>query len=370
MISRGNENFIARHYEWIVAGVGVLALLGAAAYYALSFGADADAAAQAAVQSIDRKKPVSDGIAELDLEPYAATLRQTRTPSLVAAVDATRESFLASERRVKCKCGHVMVSGLETCPKCAAPLVIVNEVDEASKKLDQWKTRYGVDLTDDDKDNDGFTNREEYEAKTDPTDAKDHPDYLDSLKLTLPLKETYVPFVFTKATKIPTGWRCEFFDPKRKDAYGRVGTAFTAVVGEELFLPVSKATGVAKGEPSGYLLKACEKKEELREIQAGSSMKKAVDVSEVTLVRKSDGKVVTLVLQSAKKTAKLTPVDVQATLVYERRTAQTFVVVPGDSITLNTETYLIRSVKPVGKGAEVVLEQSVTGRRKTLKALE
>ena len=46
MISRaGNQNFFAAHYEWIALGVGVLALLGGAAVFALSLGNDPDDAA-------------------------------------------------------------------------------------------------------------------------------------------------------------------------------------------------------------------------------------------------------------------------------------------------------------------------------------
>lgn len=370
MISRGNSNFIKDHYDWLVAAVGVLALAGAAVFFVLSLGADADAAAAEAVRSVERKRPAENGVEKPDLTAGAAILRQSRSPMLVAEIDGRRESFLASERRVKCRCGNVMVPGFMNCPACNLSLIIVNKEDETAKKVERWEAKFGVKCDDADKDGDGFTNKEEFEAGFDPTDAKDHPDYLESLKLTLPLKETYVPFVLTKATQIPTGWRCEFFDPKRKDDYGRLGRTFTATVGEEIKIPVTSAKGVTKDESTGYVLKGYEKKEELRAITAGSTMKKAVDVSVATVTRKSDGKVVALSVQPAKKGVRLTPVDVQATLVYERGGSKTYEVVTGDEIDLSGSKYAVIGVKSVGKGAELTLEAKVGGKRHVLKALE
>ena len=102
-------------------------------------------------------------------------------------------------------------------------------------------------------DGDDFTNLEEFKAGTDPTDKNDHPDYLDSLRIKLPLKETYMPFVFTGARKVADGWRCEFFDASQKDDYGRAGRTFSATINEEI--------GAAVKKPTGVVLKAYEKKE-------------------------------------------------------------------------------------------------------------
>ena len=106
MIARGDKaNFFASHYEWIVAGVGALALAGAAAFFVMSLGEDADAAAADAVRGVERKKPAQLGVEPTDLAPFAAAVRQVRTPALVAEVADRQESFLASEKRVKCVCG-------------------------------------------------------------------------------------------------------------------------------------------------------------------------------------------------------------------------------------------------------------------------
>ena len=213
-----------------------------------------------------------------------------------------------------------------------------------------------------DADGDGFTNKEEYLAKTDPMDKKDHPDYLDSLAIVLPLKETKMPFVFRKANKLPSGWRCEFFDPSRRDDYGRRGETLTAVVGEE----VSSRDQKYK---SGFVLKSYTPKSEKRAIKGGEGLKKSVDVSEVVVERRSDGKKITLVIQESGP-LKLAPVDVQATLSYTRGTVKNMDVVPGSEIDLNGSKYRIVDIKAVGKGAKVTVEDSLSGKKRVLEALE
>ncbi len=366
----GETNFLKRYYDRILVVIAVLALVGGGVYFLLEVGADEGAASATALARIDRLKAATAPVAEEDLGVLAANLRQAKSPVLVAVPDEKGANFLASERRIRCRCGQVLVAGVTACPACHASLVVVNEEDEAAKRQARWTARFGVKIDDLDADGDGFTNREEFEAQTDPTDAKDHPNYIDSLKLALPLKETFVPFALMKAIQIPNGWRCEFLDPKRRDDYGRLGRSFTAVVGEEIQIPLGQVKGQAKSEKTGYVLKGFAKKEERRAITAGSTMKKAVDVSVATLKRVSDGKLVELVIQPSRASLRLTPVDVQATLVYERNGTKTFNVVAGDEINLNGMVYHVKGVKAVGKGAEVTLENAATRKTEIVKTLE
>lgn len=372
MISRtGKENFFTRHYDWIVAGVGLVALLGAAGYFASTLGADADAAATEALNHLKMRTSGSEtGVVKPDLTPFTAATRQVRTPTLVTEVSDRQESFLASESRVRCTCGKAIPGGLAACPFCQKSLVVVNKVDEEARKREQWTKRFGVEIDELDKDDDGFTNREEYMAKTDPTDAKDHPDYLDSLQLQLPLQETFVPFFLLNAEKIPAGWRCEFCDPKLKDDYGRLGRTFKTMVGEEIILTITSATGASTSKPTGYRLKSVKIQQETRAIAGTDGKTHTVDIPVATVERRTDSKAVELKMQPTKKSAQLSAVDVQATLLYTRGGTKTFNVITGAEVDLNGTKYKVTAIKAVGKGAEITLENQITGKKRVLKALE
>lgn len=369
MITRsGNQGFLAAHYDWILVGIGALALLGAGAFYAMTLGADADVAAMEATRSVERMRPSETGVKPVDMSAFRSAMRVTKNPAVIAEISEKMESFLSSERRVSCKKCKKAISGdirkVPVCPFCG-------EKQEVEKKVvldadgdglpDEWERKFGLNPGDAsdaaaDKDGDGFTNLEEFQAKTDPADAKDHPDYLDSLKIVLPLKPTYMPFVFTRANKIPSGWRLEFFDASKRNDYGQMGRTVTAVIGEEI-------------GKYGFVVKGYEQKQERQAIKGGKGMQKMVDVSEATLVRKRDNKTVKLVIVADRK-EKPAAVDVQATLAYERGTVQNFEVVPGSEIELNGNKYKIAEVLAVGKGAKVVIESSPSGKKRTLEALE
>ena len=368
MIARGgSKGFFAAHYDWLALGVGVIALALGAAYYVSVLGEDPDEAAADAVARIDRMKPKEAGVAPVDMSALQAATSLIRKPVLLAEIDGRAESFLASERRVLCKCGKAISGDVRAVPAC--PYCGEKQQEEKKPILDtdgdglpdDWEKRFGLNPNDPadasaDLDGDEFTNLEEYEAKTDPRDPKDHPDYLDSLKIELPLKETSMPFVFRKANKIPAGWRCEFFDPVRKDDYGRKGTTLTAVVGE----PIAD---------TGFVLKSYVAKTAREAIKGGEGLMKTVDASEVVVERKRDGKKVTLVVQQGKG-FKLAPVDIQATLSYSRKTVESFDVVPGSEIVLSGTKYQITDIKAVGKGAKISVKQLPSGRIRVLEALE
>ena len=104
-------------------------------------------------------------------------------------------------------------------------------------------------------------------------------------------------------------------------------------------------------------------------ISGTGNLTKPVDVSEAVVERISDGKRVTLVVQHG-KTYKFAPVDVQATVTYERGNSVTRKVIVGDTIDLNGSKYKVLSIKPEGKGAKVTFENASSGVKKTLSTLE
>ena len=191
---------------------------------------------------------------------------------------------------------------------------------------------------------------EEFAAGTDPSDKKSHPDYFDSLKLVMPLKETYLPFYLRSYMKTPAGMRLEFFDPKRRNDYGKSGYRYSVLVGE----PVGD---------TGFVAKGFEQKERKQKI-AGSNVERSVDVSEATIARQSDGK--TLIVSLVEKR---TPVETQATIAFSRGEPSEFTATAGKTFKLYESTYKVIDIKSVGKGAKVTIEDPL-GKIRTLEAVD
>lgn len=368
MISRNSEKgFVAAHWDWLVAAFGVLALLAALVYAVIACGEDPQEAAAEALSELDGRKGGKTGVEAVDMAPYAAAAKALKDPARVIVPAETKESFLASGRRVFCEqgdpaaeakaCGQPIPFGLKVCPFCGAkqPEEVKVVLDSDGDGLpDEFEKAHGLNPNDPadadaDKDGDGFTNMEEFLAKTDLDDPASHPPYLDSLKLVTPLKETLLPFYLERITPIPSGQRFFFKLLKAKADWGKGSTSLSVLKDEEI-------------GKSGFSVKAFEKSSKKVKI-AGSNQEKEVDTSTVTLVRKSDGKTIVLMMGDKRK-----PVDIQAKLVYERGETKEFTVVPGDTIDLNGTKFKVTEIKRDAKGAKVLVENETT--KKTLEALE
>lgn len=377
MISRSSgRGFLAEHWDWAALVACLLLLAGGAAFFAMSLGVDPDQAAADEAAAVERMKPAGTGFGETDLAPYLLSLKSVVSPMTVSEVGERDESFLSSERRVLCvKCKKAIPGDIKATPACP----FCGEKQQEEKKVvldadsdglpDEWERRYGLNVGDAsdanaDTDGDGFTNMEEFLAKTDPSDPKDHPPYTDSLSVVLPLKETRMQFVLRGAMPIGKSWRCEFFDPSRRNDYGQRGVTMRTAVGDQI------VAGEGKDRfETGFKVVKYTPKTVKRAVKGGEGMKRDVDVSEAVVERTRDGKRITLVVQHGSP-VRFAPIDVQATLRYERGNVKTFDVVPGDEIGLNGQKFKIKAIKSIGKGASVTLADSLTGKEYELKALE
>ena len=368
MISRsGKGNFLAAHYEWLAAVIGVIALIGAGVYCFL--GGDAESDVDAVMSQIAVRSGKRVAVEAVDMTVCDQSTNVSRSVELARRIEERFLGSFTSEKRVFCiseACGRAMPETYDAAKNLVCVFCgVTQKVAQVAKPADadgdglpdSWEKANGLNPADPDDaeadaDGDDFTNLEEYQAKTDPNDAKDHPDYLDSLAIVLPLKKTYMPFIFLSATPVPKGWRCEFFDASRNDSYGRKGVSMSALIDEEI-------------GGSGFVLKSYEKKSEKRAIK-GSVNQKEVDVSEAVVERKGDGKRLTLTVAASRKDKPM-PVDVQAKLSYSRRgNAKSFDVVAGAEIVLSGAKYKVCEVKAAGDGAEVTVENVATGKKRKL----
>jgi hypothetical protein len=364
------ESFFKEEWHWFAAGAGVLMFAAAAALAFLLLGVDPGQAADDALGATGSRDAKDTGVVEINMDRYVSARKATASPSLVAEPSDAHASFLASGRRVYCESGEApggrkacalpIPFGAKVCPHCGVKqpeeMKVVLDADKDGLP-DEYEKKYGLDPknaadANEDKDGDGFTNAEEYEAGTDPTDPDSHRDYLDFLEIVPPLENTLLPFVFDRMTPTPSGMKFFFRDPKKRNVYGQRGTTYPVLMGAE----------VGK---TGFFVKSFEEKKKKVAIP-GSNVTKDKDVSTVTVERASDGKRITLRVENPRFEA----VDKKAKLRYSRGGERMFTVAPGDEFKLDRNTYKVVGIERNGKKAHVSVEDVRTGAKRNMETLE
>lgn len=353
------ENFFKAHWDWIVAGAGLLALAASAAVFVGRLGLSPEDGALRCEMRLKAAKPAHEGVPAADMTIFQSVFRIAKVPPSMVEIDPKKGSFLASETRIVCKaekdatkdgkpvkgCGRPIPMEAKVCPYCGITQDTgVTKEEEGVRRMREWSARYGVDLIlhpDADTDKDGFTDMEEYEYATrqgvacDPKDPTSHPDYLESLFVDGEMKQTLLPFYLQTVSPVPNGWRFNFRDTAKKNAYGQA-MVYSVLKGEEI-------------GKTGFTAVKYEKRQEERVVPGSKGkLKKKVDVSTVELVRKSDGKTIV-----AKVNERRVPVDKQVTLVFRRGGEKRFTLKQGDEFELFSRKYKVVALGDDPKNPEV-----------------
>ncbi len=354
-MARSKQNFFKDHYDWLVATIGVAALVGVGFLFCMAEGdpqgtalAECEAKLNAARASAEREakaRASSSDTKVYDMSELTNVLSKMTSPDLLksASGDGKGPSYLVSECRVYCqKCQKPIPFKSKKCPFCdenqefEKPVDVIRHGNDSDNDgmTDAWETKYGLNPNDPndagkDADGDTFTNLEEFTAKTDPTNPEDHPDFLGDLKIAGNFKEVLLPFWFKVAHQIPGSYRLRF-DVRDVNRYEKA----EAIVGKEVVFSV-KNVKYEKGVPVGPLeigsgWRVAEYNERFDMVdRKGSEQKIRQDVSTVVLERIKDKRKITIPLGN-----KPVPIDTQIDLEWSRDGGKTITVSTGSEFSL------------------------------------
>jgi hypothetical protein len=344
-----------KHYDRLAAIVVLVALLLSLLFLVL--------------KGVELKQQVSEYDADLESgQPSTSQLTpadSTADMALIAAVaNPTAEMLLAKpesvdlpslgtpERRLLCvKCAKPIAWGVEKCTFCGVAQPKEEKIDLAAVDTDgdgipdleermlNLNPEDGSDV-DLDNDNDGFSNIEEYQAKTDMNDAKSHPSYQSRISLAK-IEGTKLTVRATSRTPLPATVGA---DGKSIPHY-KVTFLFVAEDGKVGGTPLSVADGKAVGK-TGFIFDSF-KELPKKQIRVGEHKQlRFVDVSEVVLKRASDGKLITTVMWD--KNNPEWPgdplIEQRATLEFDVPNVKPVTVAPGGKFSVKGEEYAVLSV--------------------------
>ncbi|MBQ9694432.1 MAG: hypothetical protein IJV69_06730 [Kiritimatiellae bacterium] len=287
-----------------------------------------------------------------DLALVAAVAKPAAEALLANQTDLTLANLGTPERRLLCvKCTKPIVWGAEKCSFCAAVQPKEEKIDLAAVDSDGdgipdvEELKLGLNPQDGndadlDKDNDGFSNIEEYLAKTDMADAKSHPGY-----------ETRIALKKIEGTKLRLRAISKMTLPSTKDAEGKVVPHYqvTFVSVDEAGNAGTTPVRVKDGNPIGKTGFVFVRFNELpkKQIQVGEHKQlRFVDVSTVDLKRTSDNKAITTVIydENNPEWPGDPLLEQRATLEFDVPGVDPVVVAPGGTFTIKGEKYAVLSV--------------------------
>ena len=351
-------------YDKLIA-VGVLIVLLVSLFYLTQAGAARKQEESSYDQQLAALKPTAGSLAAMDMAAYESATKLVRSPFQLDSLPVDKAGFMTPERRVTCvspTCQKPIPYEAEVCPFCQAKQPAgkpdTEGLDTDKDGIpDKVENEWGLNPLDPsdakgDLDGDGFTNLEEYLAKTDPKDKNSHPSLVNLLRVK-ELRGKALPIVFSAVNKMPGGKNQLVFNltaPQRKTVY----VSEDSPIGETV-----KATGKPETD---YVAGKVEPKFEERENPNMPGIKIKVDVSTVTVKRTTDGKEFKLKMNQAGINT-----DVEAVLVLTLDNSE-YSVLENATFKMRDETYRLVSID--NAATSVVVENVANGQQKVVRKLD
>lgn len=353
-----------RQYDKLIA-VAVLIVLLVSLFYLTQANSARKQEEATYDQQLSALKPSAGDLAAMDMAAYEAASKLSRSPFQLEALSAEKSGFLTPERRVTCvspACQKPIPYDAEVCPFCQAKQPAAKPDTEGLDTdkdgiPDKVENEWGLNPQDPadakgDLDGDGFSNLEEYLAKTDPKDKNSHPALVNLLRVK-ELRGKALPFIFSGVNKMPNGKNQLVFNllsPQRKTVY----VAEDAQIGE-----IVKATGKPETD---YVAGKVEPKFEERENPNMPGIKMKVDVSIVSVKRLSDNKEFKLKINQPGVNT-----DVEAVLVLTLDNSE-YTALENGTFKMRDETYRVVAID--NAATSVVVENVANGQQKVVRKLD
>lgn len=260
---------VKTHYDRIAAFLTLVVLLVSLVYLAVHVGL-AKRMQQDFDQSIRSLRPAHPHAKCVQSDLFDRAIDTLEAPIMLNYQTWSNGSVLVPESRMSCPdCRRPVPVVAKTCPHCGgtiekAPPVLEDSDGDGMK--DVWEVQHGFDRFDAsdaqlDRDEDGFTNLEEYVAQTSPVSKEDHPPSVAKLRV---VRIDAEPFRLQFKSRIKTS-----------DGSYKFGLNYRT-------RRDTKTTFAKLGETvEGFTLTSYEAKEKMVE----KPFKRKMDVSELTLER-------------------------------------------------------------------------------------
>lgn len=346
---------ILRQYDRLAAVV-VLAILLLSLLYLVMAGLEQTKHVQDYDGYLGLRQPTEAQITESDLSANKALLASVVTPDksvlLTVRNDASAANLCTPARRLLCVgCAKPIAWEAKACVYCKAEQPKEKKIDistidsDGDTMPDQWEIANKLNPNDPadadaDADNDGFTNIEEYQAKTDPADPKSHPGY-----------ETRMSLADITGEKLPLRAIDKMELPPSTDADGKTvrhyQLTFVSVTkdGDEGKTPLRTKDGELIGK-SGFRFIRYNESPKKKILVGEHKQVRFVDVSTIDLVRESDKKAVRIVFKDGKNPE--WPGDplleLKATIEIDLPGAEPCIVAPGATFTVKGESYTVKAI--------------------------